>query len=69
MQSDDDNITLTRKLENIRMKRNNLKESFRICDLELNELKRDLKSNTNQLLSHYHQILNEGTDTRYFYFN
>ena len=51
------------------MRRNSLKDDLHICDMELNGLKKDLKLHTNQLLSHYHQLLNEGTDTRYLYFN
>lgn len=60
---------MTKKMEKIKFKRNHLKEDLRICEMEMNNLKKELKHYTNQLLSHYHQLLNEGLDTRYFYFN
>ena len=59
---------MTKKMEKIKTKRHYLKESLRMSEIEFNSLKKELKYYTNQLLSHFHQLLNEGIDTRYFYF-
>lgn len=56
-------------MEVFKKRRYHLKEDLRISEIELNSLKKELKLYTNQLLSHYHQLLNEGTDTRYICFN
>jgi len=60
---------MIKKMEVIKTKRHYLKENLRMSEIELNSLKKELKYYTNQLLSHFHQLLNEGIDTRYFYFN
>lgn len=58
-----------KRMEVFKKRRYHLKEDLRISEIELNSLKKELKLYTNQLLSHYHQLLNEGTDTRYICFN
>ena len=35
-------------------------------EIEINSYKSELKVYTNQLIKHYHELLNEGLDTRYF---
>mgnify|MGYP000867144645 CR=1 FL=1 len=57
---------MSKRMENLKIKKNYLKEDLKVCDIEINAFKKELKFYTNQLLSHYHQLLNEGTDTRYF---
>lgn len=54
------------QLERAKQKRHNLKEELKLKEIELNGLKGELKSYTNLLLKHYHELLNEGLDTRYF---
>lgn len=46
-----------------------LKEDLKIIENEMNNLKRESKRITTQLLAHYHNLLNEGTDTRFNFFN
>ena len=43
-----------------------LKEKLKTFDNELNQFKIELNEIKTTLLSHYHRLLNEGTDTRYY---
>lgn len=56
-------------LDKARQRRFFMKEDLKIVENDLNNLKRELKKVTTQLLAHYHNLLSEGTDTRFNFFN
>jgi len=56
-------------LDRAKQKRFYLKEDLKLTEIELNCLKKESKKITNQLLTHYHNLLNEGIDTRFIFIN
>lgn len=51
-------------MDKAREKRLFMKEELQLKEIELNSLKGEYKFFTNSLLKHYHELLNEGLDTR-----
>lgn len=56
-------------LEKAKHKRFYLKEELKLTEIELTHLKKELKLVINQLVAHYHKLLNEGIDTRFYFIN